>query len=355
MHYIHRGVAIVAAFGLMSGCANAPDLHLYPLPKTRAEPASKPSVEKLVVTDIIDKIACDLRNSPELRDAIADYDRMHSFAAHQFLNAPFDEKGAPPGEDTKFDNIIIVVNLTLQVDDNLLLTPNLNGITNYRASSALTYTLAGQFSGSRQRQYSTTFAIDARALLDAKLKCPGTKEGEYRPESSMRMVRGDLKLRETLAAGLNEFSQPDYIVEYRAKDTTLDNSGKLIPAFGAVIQFTLNTTITNAGPQWSLKFFKGPADKGGLLSGGRVETNKLIITFSRAKLTTSLKTCASVGAGTPKFDRQLFQAVTKGQISEEAFLAACEKERGASDAAAGVSAQNLLTTLTLQGLGPRPQ
>lgn len=240
-HRICMSLAGVAVCGL-TACAGVPELPEREVGQSRA-----------TVTDIIDHISCELLHSDQ---GLAN------------------------------DHYFVTVLLTLQVDDFADFTPSLSAINPLAGSSTFVASFSGDFGGSRQRTFTTTYTIDAFNLLngtDKKLKasngadkkiCPD-KDAPYRPPKKLYNLSGDLSLAEIVRDGLEAKTRGGGIID---KPTTAD--GKTAPAFGSKVQFIITQSMTGAGPVWTIRHFKGPGSQNGIVSGKRLDTDSLLIGFA---------------------------------------------------------------------------
>jgi hypothetical protein len=243
----------------IAGCAGAPGL-----PLSTSHGGANGKSEALTVTDVVDEIVCEIGASPGLAS---------------------DPK--PPNRQW-----IATAILTIQIDDTIGLTPSLNFIQPY-ATAATSYmtTVSGEYSGQRQRTFTTTFTIDVGKLQAYYVKykdqglCSEPRHGRVRLE-------GNLKIAEIVNSGVNltrstltdekgaPFDNKDFIVGTLQLDPDVDPGAKLLPSFGSTIQFIIKHSLSSLGPLWTLKRFKGPSGSSGLVNAGYTDTDKLIITFA---------------------------------------------------------------------------
>ena len=148
-------------------------------------------------------------------------------------------------------NEVATVLLTLQVDDTVDLTPSL-ALTRAWTPPAvsLVTTLNADIGGARQRTFTTSYSFDVGTLLAGTQDCRDPKENLY-------SLGGNLQIAEIIKDGLNLTSDNTaypYVVHVPKNAT--DKSG---PSFGSKVQFIITQSITNVGPVWTLKYFKGGA------------------------------------------------------------------------------------------------
>lgn len=162
------------------------------------------------------------------------------------------------------DRWVGVADLYLQVDDSAGLTPALRFIEPLaRAGTTFAFGASGILKRSRQRLYSETIRIDM-AKLNGKT-CQ--KYDAYYD------LTGELGIVETMGIALASID----------KDNTAAFSDKV--AFGQTLQFVLTRNVSGVGPTWTLTHFIGP---GGLFGAERIDTHKLIVSFTPGKAVTKV-------------------------------------------------------------------
>lgn len=231
-----RCAALVSAMAL-SACAGVPRLY-----KPAASEPSKTLAPK--VRQIIDQITCELSeiSRTQLKDK----------------------------------RYIITVNLTLQVDDEINLTPSLTFIEPLTVAStnrAVTQGLG--VGGSRQRKFAAAFNYDTELLQGIGIGENKGKTGETFPlfcgaeRDKFYRLDGHLGLSEIARDGV-------------AIDT--DRIGKTgMPSFASQVRFIITRSVGALGPTWTLVSFKGPGGANGLLNGKAFNTDSVDIAFSPYK------------------------------------------------------------------------
>jgi hypothetical protein len=145
------------------------------------------------------------------------------------------------------------VNLTLQVDDNVGLSPTLSFID---PTASFTFGASGTLKGARQRIYTESLDLDVRSLT--KRNCV------QRPDTFD--LSGNLGIVDAVDLGLGSLEESDDQAKFD-KDK----------AFGQTIQFAVTKNVSGFGPTWTLTRFTGP---GGFFGAERVDTNQLVISFA---------------------------------------------------------------------------
>lgn len=171
------------------------------------------------------------------------------------------------------DNYLILVQMTLQVDDTAGFAPSLSYINPLTESRSFTGTLGADLNGQRRRTYTTTYSIEASAMANAPPPvCPAP---DAPPAERLYSLRGDLGINEIVEDGLRSKSLGGGIIAGPRTETD-----KAMPTFGSQVQFVITRAITAFGPVWSLHHFKGPSAGNGLLNGKQVYTDSVILTFT---------------------------------------------------------------------------
>jgi hypothetical protein len=145
------------------------------------------------------------------------------------------------------------VSLTLQVDDNVGLTPTLSFID---PSTSFTFGASAALKGARQRIYTESLDLDVRSL----------KRRNCVPLPDAFDLSGTLGIVEAVDLGLGSLEG--------GEDQAKFDKDK---AFGQTIQFVVTKNVSAVGPAWTLTRFTGP---GGLFGAERVDTNQLVISFA---------------------------------------------------------------------------
>jgi hypothetical protein len=300
--------AAVTAAVCLGGCTTtAPAFH-YEL----QEPAPGVSARKSAITvgDIRDHIYCELKAA-----------------------------GVP-------NNQFITVALTLQVDDGLDVTPSLAYTQLLHAPRVSVVTaLSGDLGGARKRTFTATYTINSTEM-NAAPSAPRDDGANCGLREQVLDLRGDLGIKEIVADGRltterqasPNHDSPGLIVEP-------DGAGKSGPTYASQIQFVLTRAIGSFGPVWTLHHWKGGgADKTGLFSGKRVDTDSVILTFAPR-------------AGGAKANPALAKATLDAKAKAEAQAQVAAAARAQADGLATKSHQfDALVPFTLPGQkshGPR--
>ena len=322
MGYFRATGVMTAAAALLAGCANLPSPHYV---------GFKGDDAKVTVDDLVGHIQCELYTAKGFSD----------LAAKKYR---------------------VTVTLTLKVEDNAGLTPSLSFIQPLKPSpTSYTTGLGGALSVNRQRQFVDQYTIALDALADpARRKSVDCGA----PDKTTLSLQGDLGIGGVIAAGLDTAKYqavnvkapsggggggggggtPSYnIILDPSKPAGVAPNGVLSPikapkppaagpvspAFGTTIQFSL-VRSANAGPNWVLSRFKGPAGANGLASYGRTNTDTLVMAFAPAE-------SQDLTAG----GAQLTEMVRAQQQSLD----------DSAEARAQAQMQLLTTTMILQNLG----
>ncbi|HZP32686.1 MAG TPA: hypothetical protein VFB23_04910 [Candidatus Acidoferrales bacterium] len=167
------------------------------------------------------------------------------------------------------DRWVAVASLTLQVDDQGSLTPNVSFIHPLAtAGTSFVFNVGANVTGDRERIYTENITIDIRELKSGvKRKRQNVCEPRYDSP-----LTGDLGIRETVDMAFRSLKEGGP-VDFRHSDSS--------SPFGQTVQFVLTRSLNGVGPNWTLVHFKGP---GGSLAGlQRKDTNKLLISFAKPK------------------------------------------------------------------------
>jgi hypothetical protein len=304
--WVVQGGAMTRIYGLiatglvcavLAGCASLPDFS-----------SDAGADTALTVEDIVHHISCEIANSHDLPQM----------------------KGAVKGP-----GYLATVLLSLQVDDSVDLTPSLS-MTQIlpKPATSLVTLLNGDLGGARRRLFTTTYSIDI-SKLSYTCACPNL------PKTKAYNLRGDLGIAAIIHDGLssqNDHLFPDDIIT-QARNPT-DKSG---PAFGSQVQFVVTKSITGLGSVWTLKYFKGPGGTNGLISGKRLDTDSVIITFAPQPLPTPKATTAALVAAVKKTTDDAIAAASladqKQQIADQAQAAQAATEKRTTDQAAQLDAE----------------
>lgn len=210
---------------LLSGCAGVPQLYRPAKDKPATTVAPK-------VDHIVDEISCELSKLSRV----------------QLQRQPY----------------IITVLLTLQVDDEINLTPSLSFIEPL-AATGTSRTLSENLGlgGARQRSFTSTFYFDSSKLADMP-ECKDRIRKLYR-------LDGDLGLAEIARDGMG----------IGAKQAALKiGDAPNPPTFASQVKFVVTRSVGALGPTWTLTSFKGPGGANGLLNGKALTTDSVSIAFA---------------------------------------------------------------------------
>lgn len=215
-------------FIFSSACAGVPQLY-KPKYSTAGDQTLAPKVN-----DIIDEISCELASAN---------DAMLTTREH-----------------------IVTVLLTIQVDDNLNVTPTFL-VTSMLSGVGRTFGLSEglDVGGARRRTFTTTFHLDSAKLAAYAPDCA------ERHKKRLYRLDGDLGLSEIVrdgTAAIRKLTPIQYVT-----------TGKM-PSYGSTVQFVVNRSLSALGPLWTLNSFKGPSGSSGLVNGKQLNTDILTITFS---------------------------------------------------------------------------
>ena len=210
------GVGRALGFGAvlaLAACAGPPDLNLP---------------EGVTVAQIVDRVQCEVWQAAQKNPVL------------------------------KRDKWVAVVDLLLQVDDSVGLTPSVAFIHPLSVvdGTSVAATAAGQLSGARLRIFTETLTLQVNNV----------KERACYPRGDRGIdLTGDLGIIEAVDLAVGSVDR-NSAAQFAEKD-----------AFGQTIQFVLTKNVSNVGPTWTLTHFIGP---GGLFGAERVDTHKLVISFA---------------------------------------------------------------------------
>ena len=160
------------------------------------------------------------------------------------------------------ENWAATVDLTLQVDDSVGLTPTVSFIHPFAAAgTSFTFGASAALKGARQRIYSESLDLPINAMKSRS--CPKGQDGFD--------LTGDLGIIETVDLGIGSVDPSDPAQFKKDK------------AFGQTIQFVVTKNVSGVGPTWTLVHFTGP---GGLFGTERIDTHQLIISFAPGGVST---------------------------------------------------------------------
>lgn len=203
----HRIVGLIGIVGTLAACTGIPKLDI-------AGP--------IAVSNIVDEVQC------EVLAAVKKYPRLRT------------------------ENWAVSVNLTLQVDDSVGLTPTVSYVD---PSASFSLGASGTLKGARQRIYVETLDLNVASLKP--------RSCERRPDAFD--LSGNLGIVEAVDLGLGSIEKDDQASFDKDK------------AFGQTIQFVLTKNVSGVGPMWTLTHFTGP---GGFFGAERIDTNELVISFA---------------------------------------------------------------------------
>jgi hypothetical protein len=193
---------------------------------------------------------------------VPEYNLPHSgVSVHYIINRIKCEviKAADEHTQLRTDKWIAVANLTLQIDDEGSLAPNVAFINPLAAAStSFTFNAGANLTAHRQRIYSENFSLDIATLKEKPKTCAPHDDSP---------LTGDLGIGETVDLGLRSLK----------RGGPVDYNPQKNDAFGETVQFILTLNLNGVGPTWSLVRFKGP---GALAGVSRKDTNQLIISFA---------------------------------------------------------------------------
>ncbi len=200
---------------------------------------------------------------------------------------------------------LITVLLTLQVDDNLDVTPSVSLVRSLLGGTeSETTTLSADVGGGRRRTFTTTYYLESDKLPDG-----------CKPTGGDRLLRldGNLGLFEVARDGAGVIAQGPAVHQIKpGKDD------KAVSTFGSLIQFTVTRGVTGLGPVWTLKRFKGPSGQNGLVNGKRLNTDSVALTFAPV----------ATAAETAKANADVAGAVAvKDEKHRNTVAAAAERDR----------------------------
>jgi hypothetical protein len=199
-------------------------------------------------------------------------------------------------------NMLITVNVTLQVEDTMDVTPSITFTHMFSGTGRMRTVVAlADAGGDRKRSFTTTAYLNSNYLHSADCAEPtlsfrtadhriGEKKltsispavAANQPDGKafkigrdrLFTLTGDLRIAEIVRDGQASIAQQFHLME--KPDTT----AKTIPTFGATVAFTVTENLTALGPEWTLSTIKYPSDAKGLCNGKRVRTDTLILTFA---------------------------------------------------------------------------
>lgn len=219
---------LVVSLAALPSCAGVPQL--YRPARVNPDTALAPKVEH-----IVDRITCELAGVSRTHLAAGDY--------------------------------VITVLLTLQVNDEINLTPSLAFVEPLAAAGTnRTITEGLGIGGARERTFTSTFYFDSRQLA-TRPPCEESPRRLYR-------LDGDLGLAAIARDGIG-------IGSYQSAAGL--SPAPSPPSFASQIKFTVTRSVGALGPTWTLVSFKGPGGANGLLNGKALTTDILNVAFAAKK------------------------------------------------------------------------
>jgi hypothetical protein len=228
MRALHSLCAILSGGALLAGCALPSPDYISRSPFT--------------VQDLTTHIRCEIERSPHLQELSG--------------------KG-----------YVVQITLSLKVDDNGGLSPNLS----FLSSTTFAYALNGNLNLDRQQTYSTSYALDLQNLAAENRNPLGGCKDSGSPVA--HNLSGNLDLEAIIEAGIAEIGQAEAYNAVVKLPGSFNDKGTKFPNFGSTVQFML-TEGFDTGPAWMLTNFKGPSGGKGILNGGRITTDNVIFAFA---------------------------------------------------------------------------
>lgn len=282
------------------------------------------------------------------------------------------------------------VTLTLKVDANIGITPSVDFIKPYAVSgTSLTWGIDANLNADGQRTYTTSFYLNVAEMLRERRDVPCHEKGVV-------SLSGDLGIGAIIAAGLatsmydgalvpppkpaaaadstaqnphplellrrsigapsiDDYVRAENIEPFKTTAAAIDATAK--PSFGSTVAFTI-TGSGDAGPLWTVKHFKGPSGGSkGILNGGEVYTDTLVIAFAPCKTYAGTKDLAELDTREAALLKG-HKSVSELSTTDQASVAALDHIRrvleSVDSAQAVVTTQTLTTNMILQNLGTLP-
>jgi hypothetical protein len=266
---------------LAAGCTNLPTPHYM----TDGE-GEKPA---FTVADLTRHVRCEIQRSPRLAEL-------------------------------SLNGYVAQVTMTLKVDDNGGITPNMGFLD---PGVNFTHLIDANFNLDRQQIFTTAYSLDTGELvkdITERNKPAGTNTCTGDGAQGKFNLTGDLGIDRIIDTGLpnsvernfNIMTAPEkpddgknvdvkVIVDptkppSQAPNVEVHVDGKQVvppgppqpvpanpihsfPTFGSTVQFTLVKTF-DTGPTWKLTGFTGPSGSKGLFNGGRTNTDTIVVAFA---------------------------------------------------------------------------
>lgn len=242
---------------ILAACSSTPD---FDISREQTAGSSNPDdASRPTVSHIVRKIECEIY-----------------LARQDFVNR--NVNGIP-----EFDRWVGNVLLTLQVDDTAGLTPISSGLPlafiNPLSVSGTSFAFGVNLNlyQTRSRTYSQQYTIYVKDI----------KKDSCEDRRVAVNLEGDLGLKDNIYMGIHSFSDGEGS-RYKVSESKPDS-------FGGTVSFLVSKGITNLGPLWTLRLFKGPGPGG--LGYNRMDTNKIVFTFVPPKTGVQRKATARGGAG----------------------------------------------------------
>ena len=243
---LHKTVLVFGVVGLcLGGCGNVPAPDYFVPARTEPAPGT-PDSTQVHVDDLVKHIECEFVNSAHMPKLLANPD---------------------PKRQAEVPIYVAQVTLTLKVEDNGGLSPSLSFI----APSSFAYGLNGNLNLNRQRTFTTSYFVNLNKLLaDPAVTGRCNAVGHSMP--TVPSLSGDLGIDGIVVASLATRS---HYRDYEKSDKSPSN----YPSFGTTVQFLLTASL-DTGPSWSLTNFKGPGGSKGLVNGGVIDTDTMLVAFA---------------------------------------------------------------------------
>jgi hypothetical protein len=278
---MRRFGAVVAGVSLLaSGCVTTPSFDRIS------------GVKPKTVVDVIECELIQARNNDEKRIA-ALQERIRRGAIKAGTRFP------------RLKEWTAVVELTLQVDEELTLTPAFTHTDVVSQSLTRAFDWGVKVDTQASRIYNETVTFELGRLPEQCPKQPSGRwsiNGDLGLQEIVEMAFGSIDLddpatlgsppREQLGEQHGESARKETKPAPQPNAMTLEDigqrrlsggrrqgqgkGGKSEAAFGTTIEFQVVSGLSSAGPTWSLKYFRGP---GKLFSAQRTDTHRLTISF----------------------------------------------------------------------------
>ncbi len=177
------------------------------------------------------------------------------------------------------NNWVAVAELTLQVDEQMTLTPAGTQSSTVLAAATRVFDWGAKLDTTSQRVYNETIVFDIKqkpvAAAGKQAISPQMPLVETKPDACAADYR---KRSLTAGLGLAEVSRLASESAQGGGRVGADNSiSKSKAAYGTSVQFVITANINGVGPTWNMSHFKGP---GKMFLAQRMDTHKIIISFA---------------------------------------------------------------------------